>query len=144
MNEEPKQIKVKAMCIVVRNGKDVLATTHRDTVKNEDFGRLLGGHVEFRETGEEAMRREFNEELNTELENVEFLKMLENIFTYNGKPGHEVVFLYKGDLVDKSLYEMENIPVLDADAQTVWIPLEDVFSGKTKLYPEFDYKTLLN
>lgn len=56
MKLKPKTIKVKAMCFVVRNGKEALATMHRDTVKREDFGRLLGGHVEFGESGMEATK----------------------------------------------------------------------------------------
>ena len=143
---ELNKIVVKAMCVVGRNGKEVLAGIGRDDVKGEDFGRIIGGKVEFRETAEFALRREFQEELNTELEDLFFIKMFENIFTYNGQPGHEIVFVYKGSLADKTLYQKDLIRVEDGGKEfdVRWVPLEDVYLGKLKLYPELDYKVILN
>ena len=141
---ESNKIVVKAMCVVGRNGQEVLAGIGRDDVKGEDFGRIIGGKVEFGETAEVALRREFMEEFNTGLENLSFIKVIENIFTYNGQPGHEVVFIYSGNLADKSLYQKENIFVKDyKDFNAVWVSLDDVSSGKLKLYPELDYKSIL-
>ena len=141
---ESNKIVVKAMCVVGRNGQEVLAGVGRDDVKGEDFGRIIGGKVEFGETAEVALRREFIEEFNTGLENLSFIKVIENIFTYNGQLGHEVVFIYSGNLADKSLYQKENIFVKDyKDFNAVWVSLDDVSSGKLKLYPELDYKSIL-
>ena len=36
-----------------------------------------------------------------------FLFTLENIFTFNGEPGHEIVMVYDGRLVDEKLHEQE-------------------------------------
>lgn len=142
---ESNKIVVKAMCVVGRNGQEVLAGIGRDDVKGEDFGRIIGGRVEFGETAEVALRREFMEELNTGLENLSFIRVVENIFTYNGQPGHEVVFIYSGNLADKSLYQKENIFVKDyKNFNAVWVSLDDVSSGKLKLYPELDYKSILD
>ncbi len=101
--DDPK-IRVKAMCVVARGKTEVLAGLGRDEVKGEDFGRIIGGGVEFGETSEIALRREFQEELGSELLNVSFVKVIESIFVYKGNPMHEIVFLYTGDLADKSLY----------------------------------------
>lgn len=128
-------IKVKAMCIVVREGRDVLVGMGHDEAEGQSFGRLIGGHVEFGELAEDAVRREFREELGTELENLEFVRVVENVFTYNGQPGHEVVFLYRGSLADRSLYGRDSIPIADSDAVAAWMPIADIESGAARLYP---------
>ena len=141
--DTPK-IRFKAMCVVARLGKEVLAGLGRDEVKGEDFGRIIGGGVEFGETSEIALRREFQEELGSGLFNVSFVKVIESIFQYKGKPMHEIVFLYTGDLKDESIYLKESIRVVDGkEFDAVWVKLDDVESGKLKLYPKIDYRSLL-
>ena len=143
---ESNKISVKAMCVISRNGNEVLAGIGRDDVKGEDFGRIIGGKIEFGETAEFALRREFQEELSTDLEDIFFINMVENIFTYNGQHGHEIVFAYKGSLADKSLYKKDLMKVKYGGQKFAvkWVSLDDVYSGKIKLYPELDYKTILN
>jgi ADP-ribose pyrophosphatase YjhB (NUDIX family) len=141
---ETGKIKAKTMGVVLRNGGEVLAGIGRDNVKRETFGRILGGTIEFGETARVALSREFREELGSDLENVKFLTIIENIFTYKGEPGHEIVFLYKGELTDKELYKKEKIKIIDGkEFFAEWIPLSDVQNGKIKLYPEFNYKKLI-
>ncbi len=96
-------IVVKAM-LIVRNSGKLLFSRGYDTVKKQTFLRPLGGHVEFGEKGEEAIRREIQEELGCGVKNVKFLSVLENLFTYNGKQGHEIILMYEGKLADESLY----------------------------------------
>lgn len=143
MNQEDK-IKVKAMCIFVHKGK-TLAAKGYDEKKGETFYRLIGGSVEFGEKTEEGARREIREELGCEIENLKLVKIVENVFQFNGKLGHEIVFLYAGDLSNKALYEQERIhivePYLEFDAE--WVPVEDILSGKSILYPGFDYSEIL-
>lgn len=138
------QIEVKALCIILRDNKDILVGLGYDEIKQEHFGRVIGGGMYFGETAEEAVRREIREELLCEIENLEFVKLIENIFTYNGEQGHQITFLYKGNLANKNLYKQEKIVVHDTKIfEAEWLPLSDVVSGKVKLYPEFDI-TLLN
>ncbi|MCR4311599.1 MAG: NUDIX domain-containing protein [Candidatus Taylorbacteria bacterium] len=138
-------IKVKAMCIFERDGK-LLASKHHDTVKDEVFYRCLGGHVEFGETAEVAMRREAIEELGSEIENLEYLDMIENIFVYNGKPMHEIVFLFKGDLVRKELYAKEEIRFNEGDKEieVFWVDKSSVLSENIRFYPLFEWKKFLS
>ncbi len=128
------EIKAKALCIILRDDKEVLATVGQDKDKNEEFGRILGGTIEFGEDSKTALKREFLEEVGSELQNIQFLKVVENIFTFNGVAGHQITFLYKADLADKSLYSKEKIKILDNDASAVWIPLEKMKNG-FKVYP---------
>lgn len=132
-------IRAKAMCVIEKNGF-LLASKGYDSVKNTSHHRLLGGSIEFGETAEAAMRREIHEELGSALENLEQIGVVENIFTYNGAPGHEIIFVFAGELVRQELYETPTIVLLDAPTiEAVWVPVEDVISGAATLYPSFDY-----
>jgi len=142
--DREKKIKVKAMCLFNHEGR-TLAARGRDDKKNQIFFRLIGGSVDFGEKAEEGVRREVREELGCEIENLEFVDVVENIFEYNGIPGHEVVFLYKGDLSNKALYEQEKIHIIEpySEFDAEWVPIEDIKSGKTVLYPTFNYSEIL-
>ena len=84
-----------------------------DDVKDEDFLRPLGGSVEFGETAVEAIRREMREELHAEISNPVQLGVLESIFTCRGEQGHEVVAVFDAKLVDRTLYDMERVPLFE-------------------------------
>lgn len=77
-----------------RNGDRILAAEGFDSVKQIQFYRPLGGGVEFGEHSRDALAREIKEELNAEIEDAQLLGVIENIFTHEGRQGHEVVFVY--------------------------------------------------
>lgn len=133
------------MCLFQKNGA-VLVTKHVDTSKQQAFYRVIGGSIEFYEMSEEGVRREIREELRSEIENLEFIGVKENIFVHNQLRGHEIVFLYKGDLTDKILYEQKHIRIIEPtyELEAVWVPVSEILSGKTPLYPDFDWKTILS
>ena len=70
---------------IVKKGNKILVGEGFDKVKNQTFYRSLGGGIEFQETSKEALKREFKEELNIDIEVKELLSVEENIFTYKGK-----------------------------------------------------------
>jgi len=142
--EQEKKIRLKAMCLFNHEGK-TLASKGYDEKKNQTFYRVIGGSVDFGEKTEEGVRREIREELGCEVENLELVKIVENIFEYNGVPGHEVVFLYKGDLSNKDLYAQEKIHIVEpySEFNAEWVPIEDVVSGKAILYPALNYSEIL-
>ena len=79
------------------------------------------------------------EELNTEVQNVRSLGVLENIFTVHGQTGHEIVMLYEADFVDKTMYERSPIWGQEDDGlpiKAVWKPLDDFKAGRGRLVPE--------
>jgi len=80
-----------------------------DSVKRDYFYRPLGGGIEFGESSRDAIIREIREELSAEIENVILLGTIENIFTLEGKPGHEIVMVYDATFVNSSLYEQNTI-----------------------------------
>lgn len=139
----PNTIHTKAMCLFSRKGS-TLASRGFDDVKNEEFFRVIGGGMHFTEKSEEAVRREVREELGVEINNLKFLEAVENVFTYLGQPGHEIIFLYQGDLSDESMYEKESVQFFDGkQMEAMWIPIADVLSGAKKLYPAVDFAKYL-
>lgn len=142
--EQEQKIRIKAMCLFLHKGR-TLASKGFDEKRNETFYRVIGGTVDFREKSEDGVRREIREELGCEIENLELHKVIENIFEYNGNWGHEIVFLYKGDLSNKELYEQEKIHIVEpyAEFDAEWIPIEDIRSGKSILYPALNDSEIL-
>ena len=86
-------IKVKALGLHWR-GDALLAAEIRESDGSLRGVRPLGGTVEFGETTDEALLREFQEELGQYVTITGRPIVLENIFHFQGLPGHEIVFLY--------------------------------------------------
>ena len=130
------EIRPLAVCIIKHDGK-LLSGIGHDKIKNETFYRLLGGGIEFGEKSEEALKREFMEELGTGIENIKYLTTIENIFTYEKMHGHEIMMVFEADLTNKELYEKDDIPIADdKDSKAVWRNVSDFVSDKLILYPE--------
>ena len=137
MNQEPNapEIRPKALC-VFQCANRILVGHGYDTVKQEHFYRPLGGAVEFGETALETLRREIREELDTDIAEPRLLGVLENIFTCDGAPGHEVLFVFDARFVDVALYEEPHLDVLEGGwERATWEPLEELASGQRPLYP---------
>ena len=132
----PGRIRVLALGIIWR-GDELLLMEGYDPTKGETFYRPLGGGVEFGEHARDALIREFNEELSAELVNIRYLGTLENIFTYDGQPGHEIIMLFQADFADETLYTRENLVAIEDQERipTAWKRLAN-FTDETPLYPE--------
>lgn len=131
------RIRVLVLGLIQQDDR-ILVTRDHDPVKGRDFYRALGGGVEFGETSLVALKREFQEEIGAELTHIQYLGCLENLFTYNGKPGHEIVQVYRCDLVDRRFYQMEQITVQENSGQLTayWIAIDQFKSGELYLVPE--------
>lgn len=100
--------------------------------------RAPGGGIEFGEASDEALQREFWEELRAELTNVHYLGCLENRFTYAGKPGHELVQLYRCDFADDSFYAQNSLQGWEGDQPftAIWVEIDRLKSRELHLVPE--------
>lgn len=131
-----EKIRPNALLIINKNGK-LLAQKGYDEFTNQSFCRLLGGGIEFGEYSLIAMKREIKEELGANILNEKMLLVIENIFEFNNKKGHEITFLYSGDLAEENLYNQEKIKILDEqDTYAEWINISDIKEGSVILYPK--------
>jgi 8-oxo-dGTP pyrophosphatase MutT (NUDIX family) len=134
-----KRIRPLAIC-VFRSRDRILVMEGYDSIKQEYFYRPLGGGIEFGESGAETICRELMEEIHVEVDrpSLRYLGALENIFTFNGKPGHEIVLIYDGALMDPRLYDQAEIVGIEADGEefrAVWKNIGEFGGGKSILYP---------
>jgi ADP-ribose pyrophosphatase YjhB (NUDIX family) len=129
-------IRAMALAIIKNDKGEVLVSPGLDKIKNEHFYRLLGGGVDFGETSEAALKREFQEELNAELTNCQLLGVVENIFTYDGLTGHEICFIYSADFVDAKMYEQSEFKIIDSqdEGKVIWLDLNK--KGDDLIYPD--------
>lgn len=67
--------------------------------------RPIGGGIEFGERSRDAIVREVQEELGRSISDIRLIGTLESIFTYAGKPGHEIVQVYDARFDDAEVYE---------------------------------------
>ena len=131
------KIRPLALCVFLNNDR-ILVAEGRDEVKGNMFYRPLGGGIEFGETGAETVRRELMEEINVAVGEVRFLGAVENIFTFNGKPYHEIVMIYDGVLSESGLYAQAVIEGSEANGAAIralWKNLSEFESGESILYP---------
>ena len=135
-----KRIRALAICVFRHNDR-ILVNQGYDSVKGEHFYRPLGGGIEFGESSVDTICRELMEELQVEVdrESLKLLGALENIFTFEGTPGHEINLVYDGALKDARLYEQAEIVGVDTadgeEIRAVWKHLDELDAGKSILYP---------
>ena len=108
-----------------------------DPVKGETFYRPLGGGVEFGETSA-AAAREIREEVSADVTDLHYVGTLENLFVYNGEPGHEIVQVHEGRFANSALYAAIELSGVESDGtpfRAIWKPL-DSFGSTCPLYPD--------
>ena len=132
------KIRPLAICVFQNDGR-ILVFEGYDSLKKQTFYRPLGGGIEFGEHSEQTIHREIREEIDAEVTNLEYLGTLENVFVFNGIPGHEIVQVYDGVLKESGLYEQAVVEGKEADVdesfKAVWKDLKEFEEGKSILYP---------
>lgn len=133
-----RRLRVIAIAVLVHCDHVLLAEGY-DHVKQERFYRPLGGEVEFGERAAETVARELREETGIAVEVTDSLGAVENLFTYQGQPGHEVVFEYVAR-VRPGGPEVALTPIeaVEGEARFVarWLPLAEVLAGAHRVYPD--------
>lgn len=131
------EIRVLALGII-RDRDRIFISQGYDPVKQKTFYRAMGGGVDFGETSFIALQREFQEEIQADLTNIRYLGCLENLFTFNGKQGHEILQVYQCDFVDPKFYQLESLVFAEGKRQktALWVDIARFKSGELLLVPE--------
>lgn len=132
---------------LIEHQNHIFVSQGQDKLTNEKFYRFLGGGIDFGETSEAALLREFQEEIQAELTAVEYIGCLDNIFTLNGKLKHELIQLFQARFVDTAFYQLdEKFDLVEGDRTTkaFWIKTADVMNGSRRLVPESCLKYLIS
>jgi ADP-ribose pyrophosphatase YjhB (NUDIX family) len=126
-----------SICII-RRGDEILVMEARDETRDLTFYRPLGGGIEFGERSGDAVRRELQEEIGAELDELRLLTVLENLFEFEGKAWHEIVFVYEAIFTDPDLYDRETFVVTEETGTLpgYWRRLADFDMTSSPLYPE--------
>lgn len=127
---------------LVRNGNKLLVSKGYDKLKEQEFYWCLGGGIEFLEKSEDALKREFKEELNIDIKVGKFLGISENIFNYKGKNAHELVLFYDAYIDDKDYQEKYSVIDDDSETEAMWIDINRFKDKELTLYPEQIFKYL--
>ncbi|MFF0948612.1 NUDIX hydrolase [Rhizobium leguminosarum] len=132
-----QQIRVKVIGLAWRKDQLLAAEVEDDSGRIKGV-RPLGGAIEFGESREEALHREFREELETDIRIVGPWHLLENIYEHHGAIGHEFIFAADIELANASLYERDEIRYseLDETAATArWFGRDSLRDAGIDLYP---------
>ncbi|NMG38384.1 NUDIX domain-containing protein [Chelativorans sp. ZYF759] len=132
-------IRLKAVGLHWRDGK-LLAAEVLDDAGRVKGVRPLGGTVEFGETAEAAVIREFEEELGITVKISGAPVFMENIYTHEGQVGHEILAVFNVIFPAGSFVREERIAFTEDDGNTwfaEWFSLEALdLPGGPQLYPE--------
>ncbi len=107
---------------------------------NDDGYSIPGGHVRRGETSQEALIREFKEEINADIQVEKMLFVGENFFPWGKQACHQISLYYHVSLRDDTQIPLEGVfKVIDElenkkiDLDFCWIPLSEL--KKVKVYP---------
>lgn len=129
-----KEIRPIALGLAIKDNK-VLVSEGYDKVKKQAFYRCLGGGIEFLEKSDEALKREFKEEIGADITIKNFLGLSENIFTYEGKNGHELIFIYSVEVKDCD-YKEEYTIIDEQNSIAKWIDIDKFKSKEAIIFPQ--------
>lgn len=96
-------IETIARGVCVRDGRILLCRA-----KGGATTYLPGGHIEFGETGRQALVREVREELGVPSKAGRFLGVVENSFMQKGKPHAEINLVYELDIAEADVRSKED------------------------------------
>ncbi|ASN04785.1 NUDIX hydrolase [Virgibacillus necropolis] len=131
-------IRPLVICIFQKDDSILVAEGY-DPVKKDYFYRPIGGGIEFGEKSSDALIREVDEEIDATICDLHYIGTIENLFTFSGDIGHEIVQVYDARFVDGSIYEKGSFIGKEDNGTTfkaLWIALPEFRNGKSRLVPE--------
>lgn len=110
---------------LIKNNNKILL--HKS--KEDDFYAIPGGRIMIGETSENALKREFIEEIGAKITIKDYLGTVENFFEYKGKQYHEVMIVYESSFdSDSNFYKKERIIGLEENGKIefIWKAIDEI------------------
>lgn len=138
-----KRVRVIVIAIICK-GESLLASKITDRSNGDVVYRPLGGAVEFGERCEDTLKRELLEEIGAEISITKYRGMIENIFDFEGRQRHEIVFAYSADFADSKLFRRKRFKRLDSEelSNVEWVSFDQFGKDGEKLAPKGLYQLL--
>ena len=95
--------------------------------------------IEFGETSVQAIEREVLEEIQQQIAQPKLICVLENLFSFDGQQGHEIVFVYDAEFIDSALYKEAEIQGYETNGFTYiaqWLSREQIEFNQHPVYPK--------
>ncbi|MFK7763568.1 MAG: NUDIX hydrolase [Roseobacter sp.] len=133
------EIRVKALGLHWRDRR-LLAAEVLDDQRQVKGVRPLGGSVMFGETAQDAVVREFKEELDLDIQTAGSPFFMENLFTHEGSNGHEVLIIFNvvfpaGAFADETRITFQEDNGVTCHAE--WFDLDRLdVPGTPQLFPQ--------
>ena len=141
---QQQEIQCKVLGLIWRHKHLLASEIYRDDGSVKGV-RPLGGRVEFGEAWQEALTREFHEELGVQVEVIGQPIFMENIYAHENMLGHEVVIISDVFLPSDTYLDDEVIEYFEDNGEKCyarWYNIEHLDCGGLELYPN-GLKTIL-
>ncbi|MHA6509624.1 NUDIX hydrolase [Tessaracoccus sp. Y1736] len=136
MEQADSRIRNLAVGLPVRDGH-VLVQEFGGADGEPPFVRAIGGGIEFGERAIEALLREFLEELGVAVTAAELLGVTENIFTFLGRAGHEIVHIFSVECPALEAWPLDTrVKVIDDESIVAWHRLDTLGGEGLPFYPD--------
>lgn len=122
--ENKNTIEIIARAVIQKENQVLLCR-----VKGNEHWFFPGGHVEFGEYAEEALKRELVEEIGAEITDIQMIGVNENKFIANGKNHQEANLVYSATMGSN-----ERIEALEEHLEFKWA--ETKYLVEEKIFPE--------
>lgn len=132
-----QSIRFKAIGLAWQQGRLLAAEVVEDCGRVKGV-RPLGGTIEFGETWQDALKREFHEELKAPITITSPALVFENIYQHQGHLGHEVIFAADITLPDRRDLTADKIVFHEdngVECTARWFALSALDTGDLELYP---------
>jgi ADP-ribose pyrophosphatase YjhB (NUDIX family) len=131
-------IRAKVVCVLWDSGRMLLIRA-TDPHDGRPFLLPPGGGVEFGESLDQAILREIFEEVRVRLPEAKRLGMLENVFQFDGRKEHELVFVYEADCDDPDLCAKDEIEIEESNGERLparWYTVPERIATGLPLFPD--------